>query len=472
MVTLDFGAPGAEVAARPRASPATTSGGRVKVEGRGRREPAWATLTDTRLRLRGARRPAAARYETVPLPENNHQLLRVTVYNGPDDPERIEILDAWTRPGAAPPAAREAGPRAAVTRTEDAQRRETILTLDLGARHQPFRGRRCSTSPIPGSSAASPSRRARIPPRATAAAPAAGLAHLGECAIYRYEDDGPDRGEPAGGGARPRAHAARCASATATTRPLHDRGASRVLAPVERLAFEAAPGARYRLRYGDARRLAPPSYDLARTVGDAGLFAASGRRGGPAAPAAVPRGLEPRPPWTERHPALLWAGLLAVVVVAGRSSPGGPCARPSAAGRRDSRRCYDRRRCAARAPPRRLRPGSSARSPPRPRAPAVIPLTLPSGKVLQTEVMIKDEDRAMGLMFRPSLPADRGAAVRLRAAGLPRHLDEELQVPDRHRVARRGPEGGARRGAASRRARPGARARSTSPCAGPPTSWR
>jgi uncharacterized membrane protein (UPF0127 family) len=40
--------------------------------------------------------------------------------------------------------------------------------------------------------------------------------------------------------------------------------------------------------------------------------------------------------------------------------------------------------------------------------PAVIPLTLPSGKVLQTEVMVKDEDRMMGLMFRPSLPSDRG----------------------------------------------------------------
>lgn len=40
--------------------------------------------------------------------------------------------------------------------------------------------------------------------------------------------------------------------------------------------------------------------------------------------------------------------------------------------------------------------------------PAVIPLILPSGKVLQVEVMVKDEDRAMGLMFRPSLPLDRG----------------------------------------------------------------
>jgi hypothetical protein len=40
--------------------------------------------------------------------------------------------------------------------------------------------------------------------------------------------------------------------------------------------------------------------------------------------------------------------------------------------------------------------------------PAVVPLTLPSGKVLQAEVMVSDEDRAMGLMFRPSLPTDRG----------------------------------------------------------------
>jgi hypothetical protein len=41
-------------------------------------------------------------------------------------------------------------------------------------------------------------------------------------------------------------------------------------------------------------------------------------------------------------------------------------------------------------------------------APREIPLTLPSGKVLTVEVMVKDEDRAMGLMFRPSLPQERG----------------------------------------------------------------
>lgn len=41
-------------------------------------------------------------------------------------------------------------------------------------------------------------------------------------------------------------------------------------------------------------------------------------------------------------------------------------------------------------------------------APAVLPLTLPSGKVLQVEVMVNDADRQMGLMFRPSLAPDRG----------------------------------------------------------------
>src|SRR5262245_44587989 len=40
--------------------------------------------------------------------------------------------------------------------------------------------------------------------------------------------------------------------------------------------------------------------------------------------------------------------------------------------------------------------------------PAVIPLKLPSGRVLQAELMVKDEDRQMGLMFRPSLPMDHG----------------------------------------------------------------
>jgi uncharacterized membrane protein (UPF0127 family) len=51
-----------------------------------------------------------------------------------------------------------------------------------------------------------------------------------------------------------------------------------------------------------------------------------------------------------------------------------------------------------------------------PAAPAVVPLTLPSGKVLQVEVMVSDEDRAMGLMFRPSLPLYRGMLFRFESS--------------------------------------------------------
>ena len=47
-------------------------------------------------------------------------------------------------------------------------------------------------------------------------------------------------------------------------------------------------------------------------------------------------------------------------------------------------------------------------TPPAGATPAASPLTVPSDRVLQVEVMVKDEDRAMGLMFRPSLAPDRG----------------------------------------------------------------
>jgi uncharacterized membrane protein (UPF0127 family) len=41
-------------------------------------------------------------------------------------------------------------------------------------------------------------------------------------------------------------------------------------------------------------------------------------------------------------------------------------------------------------------------------APARTSLTLPSGRTIEVEVMVSDQDRATGLMFRPSLPDDKG----------------------------------------------------------------
>lgn len=40
--------------------------------------------------------------------------------------------------------------------------------------------------------------------------------------------------------------------------------------------------------------------------------------------------------------------------------------------------------------------------------PPTTPLTLPSGKTLQAEVLTTDEERQMGVMFRDNLPKDRG----------------------------------------------------------------
>jgi uncharacterized membrane protein (UPF0127 family) len=50
-------------------------------------------------------------------------------------------------------------------------------------------------------------------------------------------------------------------------------------------------------------------------------------------------------------------------------------------------------------------------------APPVVSLTLPSGRVINVELMINDQDRALGLMFRPSLPADRGVLLVFRGSG-------------------------------------------------------
>jgi hypothetical protein len=84
------------------------------------------------------------------------------------------------------------------------------------------------------------------------------------------------------------------------------------MVPVERLAFEARPGAPYVLSYGDPT-LSPPVYDLARTAGDPALFAARAADAEVLAPRLVASPAPAPPPWTERHPAVLWAGLVVVV---------------------------------------------------------------------------------------------------------------------------------------------------------------
>ncbi len=309
MVTLDFGAPTLK-SHLTLALSGDNFRRRVTVEGRGRRDPEWVTIVDQAY-VFAVPAPAAARYETIALPENNHQLLRVTVFHGPDDPERIQIIDAWAgieerrRP-------REAAISARMTRAEDSRAHETILTFDLGARFQPFRGIVLDV--------ADPrfwrgvGVEARVDPPPDHAGPPLAWTFLCEGAIYRAEADGEVREsrrvEVAG-----RHRVVRVRIRNRDDAPLQIAGAT-VMAPVERIAFEATPGGRYRLTYGDHRRQAP-AYDLARTVGDPALFAARARQGALGPPVPTPPPEPVVPPWTDRHPVLLWAGLVAVVLALG-----------------------------------------------------------------------------------------------------------------------------------------------------------
>jgi hypothetical protein len=293
---------------------------RVLVEGKGRHDDAWTTLTDSAYvfavppsaggpgRLPGE----ARRYETVTLPENNHQFLRVTVFRGQDEREEMEIRDvrAGTVPSRRP---REVPLTPRLLRTEDTFRHETLLTLDLGARHQPFRAVVLDVADTRFFRGVTLEAQADPAPSARPVTPSPSWRWLAECAIYRYEEAGRTaerlRLEVPG-----RERKLRLRIHNRDDAPLEVRGVS-VAVPVERLAFEAAPGSQYRLRYG-AAGLRAPAYDLPRTVGDVALWTASAEEGRLGPPVRVPA-VEAAVPWTERHPALLWAGLVATVVVLG-----------------------------------------------------------------------------------------------------------------------------------------------------------
>jgi uncharacterized protein DUF3999 len=292
---------------------------RVIVEGKGRHDDAWTTITDTAYvfavpasTVGEGTAAAARRYETVPLPENNQQFLRVTVMKGEDETEAVEIreVSAGTAAARRP---REAALAPRLVRTEDTPRGETLLTLDLGARHQPFRAVTLEVADPRFFRGVTLEARSDPPSAVPAGATAPSWRELAEGAVYRYREA--DRVveslrlEVPG-----RERTLRLRIHNRDDAPLDVRGVS-VGVPVERLAFEAAPAARYRLRYG-APGLGAPAYDLPRTVGDAALWTASAEEAGLQPPMRL-RAVADVLPWTERYPGLLWAGLLTAVVVLG-----------------------------------------------------------------------------------------------------------------------------------------------------------
>lgn len=286
---------------------------RVRVEGRSRRDPEWKALTEQAY-VFAVPDPGGARYEIVRLPENNHQFLRVTVFNGPGDPPRIEIVDAWTRPERRR-RPREVPHAVRLTRSEDPGNRQTRFTLDLGARHQPFRGLQVEARDrrffrgVVVDAGVEPGGPGDAPPL-----PGQELAwqYLADGALFREGDPSTGVSESLRVDVVGRARVLRLTVKNREQPPL-DVTAVSVLVPVERVAFEAVPGRGYRLSYG-APDLGPPTYELARTAGDPALWSAraeEARLGDPVRRKAVGG----QASWRLWPAPLLWGGLCAVAAL-------------------------------------------------------------------------------------------------------------------------------------------------------------
>jgi hypothetical protein len=300
---LDFGEP-TEKAALTLALPGDNFRRRVIVEGSedGRE---WTTLTDDAW-VFAVPGPRPARYESVPLPVNDFPLLRVTVHPGADERGRLAIGSAVVPAGEGPPR-REATlvPRWSVAAGATG---ETWITLDLGARHQPFHAVTLEVEDERFLREVRVEARRDPPAGPDGAARPVRWEEIGRGVVYRF-DSGGRLQECLALAVRGRERALHLRVRDGDDRPL--RVAEVVVrVPVERLLFEAESGTRYRLRYGDSA-LGPPRYDLARTLGERADAAVAAGIGPPVRLAESAR---PPLPWTERHPALLWVGLVGVAV--------------------------------------------------------------------------------------------------------------------------------------------------------------
>ncbi len=277
---------------------------RVRVEGSDDGE-SWTTLVEEAW-VFAVPGPPPARYETVPLSRNDFPLLRVTVHPGPRERMRLEILEARV-PAGGPGGRREATLAPVWSRAAEARPGETWLTLDLGARHQPFEGVVLEVADARFFREVRTQIRrdvGRVPRDGPGRLPL--WDPLGRDVVFRLETDGEER-EKTRIDARGRSRGLRVRVLNGDDRPLVIEDV-RVRVPVERVVFEAESGDEYRLAYGSPD-LPAPEYDLARTLDEAPEVAVADL--GP----PVRRHFEADvPPWSERHPALLWVGLVVVVV--------------------------------------------------------------------------------------------------------------------------------------------------------------
>ena len=295
----------------------------------------WHTLVQGAILVRKPADATGALYEkkAIAFPENDRRYLRVTVFNGPGDPDHVAIISVKSFRYVVTAAETVAVTVAAQTVTQDAERHRTEITLDLGRRNLPlaelklnftdanfFRrvslsGRNTERETIRTSreDAAAVERVVDTPWQPIMGSPVTGGA------VYRYSAGGKTDESTTIGLSRlslsgPGYRYLRIWIENASDPPLDVQGAS-----VTRLAyyldFQARPGKTYALYFGNPR--APsPTYDFAQYAGRLrkdGVTKAS-------LEAAVQNPAKRAgrvPPWSERHKGLIWAALVLVIIVLG-----------------------------------------------------------------------------------------------------------------------------------------------------------
>jgi len=286
----------------------------------------WQKVREGAFLFRVAADAAGGSYDkrAVALPESNHRYLRVTVYNGPDDPEQVEIryVTAWQV--VRDPPETSPVPVAGVQVGQKDKEHATEIVLDLGYRKLPldelllefadadfFRrvsvaGRNCKVRTIMTPVEDGPARHRTVEEP---------WARITGGAIYRYGSGG-SVDESLGlslRGARYRYLRVRIENADDP--PLSFDGAS-VTRLIYYLAFPPEGAADHALYFGNpsARR---PSYDLAHYVDRLREAGVTGSELGGAEPNPAYGPRERPVPWSEQHKWIIWIALLGALAALG-----------------------------------------------------------------------------------------------------------------------------------------------------------
>ena len=260
----------------------------------------------------------------VALPENDQRYLRVTVYNAPDDPQRVEIQDVRTWRRVHEPAQSAPVPLLSVQVEENEKEHATDIVLDLGCRNLPLHE---LTLKFADANFFRPvrvegrNREERViqtraedgPPREKVVEEPWHLIKKG--VLYRYSSGAsPDESLTVPlRGARQRYLRVRIQNADDP--PLSFDGAS-VTRLLYHVAFQPKCEGPYALYFGDSRAR-PPRYDIVHYIGRLRDEGTAGAALGQVTANPDFRREEARVPWGERHKWVIWIALLAALAVLG-----------------------------------------------------------------------------------------------------------------------------------------------------------